>query len=43
MTWYNNDRLHSFLGNVLPEEYERDYYAGTIGPSIGEAANKTAA
>ena len=41
--WYNNERLHSFLGNVPPEEYERDHYARTIGPSNGEAANKPAA
>lgn len=43
VSWYNNERLHSFLGNVPPEEYERDYYARTIGPSNGEAANKPAA
>ena len=23
VSWYNNERLHSFLGNVPPEEYER--------------------
>ena len=43
VSWYNNERLHSFLGNVPPEEYERDHYARTIGPSNGEAANKPAA
>ena len=43
VNWYNNDRLHSFLGNVPPEEYERNYYARNIGPSTGEAANKPAA
>ena len=43
VTWYNNDRLHSFLGNIPPEEYERNYYARNIGPSNGDAANKTAA
>jgi hypothetical protein len=31
VSWYNNDRLHSFLGNIPPEEYERAYYARTIG------------
>jgi len=43
VSWYNNERLHSFLGNVSPEEYERNYYADTTGPSADEAANKTAA
>lgn len=43
VSWYNNDRLHSFLGNIPPEEYERAYYARTIGPSKGDAANKPAA
>jgi putative transposase len=43
VTWYNNDRLHSFLGDIPPEEYERDYYARDNGPSTGDAANKTAA
>jgi putative transposase len=43
VTWYNNDRLHSYLGNIPPEEYERNYYAQNIGPSNGDAANKTAA
>ena len=41
--WYNNDRLHSALGNIPPEEYERTYYAQDHGPSTGDAANKTAA
>jgi putative transposase len=43
VSWYNNDRLHSFLGNIPPEAYERAYYARTIGPSKGDAANKPAA
>jgi putative transposase len=43
VNWYNNDRLHSYIGNIPPEEYERDYYARNIGPSTGAAANKTAA
>lgn len=43
VSWYKNERLHSFLGNVPPEEFERDYYARTISPSTGEAANKPAA
>jgi len=30
--WYNNRRLHSSLGNMPPEEYERNYYAETTGP-----------
>ena len=41
--WYNNDRLHSALGNIPPEEYEQSYYARTIGPSTDDAADKTAA
>ncbi|MBC7763357.1 MAG: transposase [Candidatus Saccharibacteria bacterium] len=41
--WYNNRRLHSALGNMPPEEYERNYYAETNGPINIEAANKTAA
>lgn len=42
VSWYDNDRLHSFLGNVLPEEYERDHYAQNISALTGDAANKTA-
>ena len=41
--WYNNRRLHSSLGNMPPEEYERNYYAETTGPLTDGAANKTAA
>ena len=43
VSWYNNERLHSFLGNVPPEEYERDYYAQSHGAPPGDADNKTAA
>ena len=43
VSWYNNERLHSFLGNIPPEEYERNYYAQNIGAPTGDAANKTAA
>ena len=25
--WFNADRLHSFCGNIPPEEYEAAYYA----------------
>ena len=42
LDWYNN-RRHSALGNMPPEEYERNYYAETNGPINIEAANKTAA
>ena len=31
------ERLHSFLGNIPPEEYEYNYYAETTGPSADEA------
>ena len=41
--WYNNERLHGYLGNIPPEEQEQNYYDRNIGPSTGEAANKTAA
>ena len=41
--WYDNERLHGYLGNIPPEEYEQNYYDRNIGPSTGEAANKTAA
>lgn len=43
VSWYNNDRLHGYLGNIPPEEYEQNYYARLIGSSPGDAANKTAA
>jgi transposase InsO family protein len=41
--WYNNDRLHSFLGNIPPVEQKANYYAHNIGSPTGDAANKTAA
>ena len=41
--WYNNERLHGYLGNIPPEEYEQNYYDRNIGPSTGQAANTTAA
>ncbi|TAM68666.1 MAG: hypothetical protein EPN48_11130 [Microbacteriaceae bacterium] len=41
--WYNNERLHSALGNIPPEEYEQTHYAQHRGPSTGGDANKTAA
>jgi len=43
LDWCNNRRLHSSLGNVPPDEYERNYYAETHGPINIDAANKTAA
>jgi putative transposase len=43
VTWYNNERLHSFLGDLPPEEFEANYCAGKTGPSADDAANKTAA
>jgi len=43
VSWYNNERLHSYLGNVPPEEYEAHYDADITGLSADEAANKTAA
>lgn len=41
--WYNNDRLHSTLGYLSPEEYEINYYAETNAPSTGGAAHNPAA
>lgn len=43
VSWYNNERLHSFVGNIPPEAYERNYCAQNIGASTGDAANKRAA
>lgn len=43
VSWNNNERLHSYLGNVPPEEYEAHYDADITGLSADEAANKTAA
>lgn len=37
--WYNNDRLHSSLGNVPPEEYEQAYYAA-LATTPGEGAGQ---
>ena len=41
--WYDNERLHSQLSNVTPEEYEQAYYASTTGSPPGDAANKKTA
>jgi transposase InsO family protein len=41
--WYNAERLHSYLGNILPEEFEANYYAESDVPSTDGAANITAA
>ena len=35
LDWYNNRRLRSSLGNMPPEEYERNYCAETNGPLKG--------
>lgn len=40
---YHNERLHSFLGNVPPEEGEADYCGGKTGPLAKDDTNKTAA
>lgn len=40
---FNNDRPHSTLGNIPPEEYEQNYCAESNDPSTGDAAIKTAA
>lgn len=41
--WYNNDRLHSLLDHLTPEEYEQAHYASPTGPPPGDAANKKTA
>ena len=41
--WYNAERLHSYLGNIPPEEFEANYYAESDVPSTDGAANITAA
>ena len=33
--WYNNDRLHSELGYLSPEEYEQIFYAPPNRLTIG--------
>jgi len=38
---YSNRRLHSSLGSLTPEEYERNYCADTSALLNNEAANKT--
>jgi putative transposase len=41
--WYNNQRLHSLLGNITPEEFEQAYYAQPTGSPTGDAANEKTA
>ena len=41
--WYNNDRLHSELDYLSPEEYEQIFYALPTGSPTGDAANKKTA
>lgn len=36
--WYNNERLHSSIGDVPPIEYETAYYASTTGHGKPAAA-----
>lgn len=38
--WYNNQRLHSLLDLVTPEEFETAYYATTTAASPDAAPNK---
>jgi transposase InsO family protein len=30
--WYNNDRIHTSVGDIPPAEYEAAYYSATITP-----------
>ena len=41
--WYNNDRLHSELGYLSPEECEQTFYALPTGSPTGDSANKKTA
>ena len=41
--WYTNDRLHSELDYLSPEEYEQIFYALPTSSPSGEAANKKTA
>jgi putative transposase len=41
--WYNNDRLHSELDYLTPEEYEQLFYALPTASPSGDAANKKTA
>lgn len=41
--WYNNERLHSLLDHVTPEEFEIAYYDHETGSPTGDAANKKTA
>ncbi len=43
VSWCNDNRLLSYLGNIPPEEYERNYYADTTDPSADKIANKSGA
>jgi hypothetical protein len=40
---YSKHRVPSLLGPIPPEEYEQNYYAETIDPSIDEATHKAVA
>ena len=41
--WYNEERLHSYLGHVPPIEFEAEYYARLEVPSTDGTANIEAA
>jgi putative transposase len=41
--WCNNQRHHSYLGDIPAAEHEPNHYAQNSGSSTGDAANKTAA
>ena len=41
--WYNNDRLHSELDYLSPEEHEQLFYALPDASPPGDAANKKTA
>lgn len=41
--WYNEERLHSYLGYVPPVEFEAEYYARPEVPSSDGATNKEVA
>lgn len=44
VAWYNTARLHSYLGDIPPEEYERNYYVGVTQEQVaGKTVTMSAA
>ena len=43
VAWCNEERFHSYLGNLPPAEFEANYYAERNVPSTDGVANKEVA